>query len=300
MGLHLLVDGDNVLYRSAYQVSAKHKSKEPLFGPDCVAGFLSIIRSVTNRFFPERLFIIWDSARSKRRSELFPKYKAHRISLNEETRKKKYADVTTITRISRGLGARVISFPNRESDDVIALLANFNDNSTIVSNDSDFHQLIRPGVSVYDHMKDRFFSSLNFCEFFPYKPKQSILYKAIVGDQSDNIPGVPGLGPKMTAQILSENPNVTTFEMLKEVLMFKRKDRKSRLVLQNESIVRRNLELMDIQKEIFTELEIETIQHSTKVATEFDDGIKGDLKLCGMGFIVPFFDNWSSPFRRLV
>lgn len=301
MGLHLLIDGDNVLYRAAYQVAARHRSKEPLFGPDCIAGFFSIVRGAANRFFPERLFIVWDSDKSKRRSVLFPEYKIHRIPLQEDTRKKKFSDISAITRISRSLGARVLSFPNRESDDVIGILVGKSENSVVVSNDSDFHQLIKPGSSVYDHSRDRFLSVLNFREHFPYNPRQTILYKAIVGDSSDNIPGVMGLGPKMTAQILAENPNVSTFDMLKEALSFNpKKDRKVRLILENESVIRRNLELMDIQKEIFTETEIETIEHSTMVATEFDDRVKEDMKRCGMGFLIPFFDNWSSPFRRLV
>lgn len=296
---NILIDGDNVLYRAAYQISSRHSSKEPMFGPDCVSVFFSIVRSVVNKFYPEKVFIVWDGDRSKRRMDLFPEYKGHRKKKDEETTRKKLNDISTINRIAGQLNMRFVAFPNKETDDVISMLAKLLGSAVIISEDSDFLQLVSDDVSIYCHNSKKFYSSLTFSEYYPFSPKQIALYKALVGDKSDGINGVPGIGPVNATRVLSTNKSITTLPALRESLLFKRSDNKVKKILDNEHIIQRNLELMDIQKEIFTEAEIETLRNSISVATEFNEKVITELEKCGMVLISSFFTSWSMPFRRL-
>lgn len=296
---NVVIDGDNVLYRSAYQISSRHNSKDPMFGPDCVSVFFSIVRSIVNKFYPEKVFIVWDGNRSKRRIDLFPEYKGHRKKKDEETVKKKSNDISTINRIAGQLNIRVISFPNKETDDVISVLTKILGSAVVVSEDSDFLQLVSNDVSVYCHNSKKFYSALTFSDYYPFSPKQIILYKALVGDKSDGINGVPGIGPVNATKVLSSNKSITTLPALRESLLFKRSDNKIKRILDNEHIIQRNLELMDIQKEIFTDKEIETLKNSISLATEFNEKVITELEKCGMVLVSTFFTNWSMPFRRL-
>lgn len=194
---------------------------------------------------------------------------------------------------------RFVAFPNKETDDVISMLAKLLGSAVIISEDSDFLQLVSDDVSIYCHNSKKFYSSLTFSEYYPFSPKQIALYKALVGDKSDGINGVPGIGPVNATRVLSTNKSITTLPALRESLLFKRSDNKVKKILDNEHIIQRNLELMDIQKEIFTEAEIETLRNSISVATEFNEKVITELEKCGMVLISSFFTSWSMPFRRL-
>lgn len=153
---------------------------------------------------PDYLAYCFDRKEPSFRNEMFADYKANRDEMPDALQ----PQVPYMRKLTDALGIFSIDKVGYEADDVIGSLTKWGrDNNleiTIVSGDKDFAQLVRPCVTLYDTMKDVRFDSDGVKAKWGVRPDQIIDYLAIVGDTSDNIPGVKGVGPKGAVKLLSE------------------------------------------------------------------------------------------------
>ena len=154
----------------------------------------------------QRTFVVvFDAPGKTFRDRLYSEYKANRPPMPEELR----AQVEVIHTVIRALGLPLLSVPDVEADDVIGTLARAGTTqgmeTLIISGDKDLAQLVGPRVMMYDSMKDVLYDRDGVKEKFGVPPEGIVDFLALVGDTSDNIPGVPKVGPKTAARWLSEH-----------------------------------------------------------------------------------------------
>jgi DNA polymerase I len=153
---------------------------------------------------PDRLVVVFDSGRKSFRTELYPDYKAHRPDPPEEL----VVQMPYFRQIVQGLRWPVLAIPGVEADDVIATLATSAKargwEVVIYSADKDLMQLVGPGVSMIDSLHQRTYSPEEVEKKFGVKPGQVADFLALVGDTSDNIPGLPGIGEKTASKLLQD------------------------------------------------------------------------------------------------
>ena len=209
----LIVDAMNTLIRSFSLLKAMNPSGAHIGG---LVGFLRSLGYVTRIFDPTRVIIVWDGkGGSANRKNIDPNYKAQRATsrithwgLYDNKEEETEALIGQLFRTQdylECLPLQQIVIEKLEADDIIAYLAKRASNAgkkvTIVSSDKDFYQLIDKNIEVYAPVKKKTFTLKNIKEEIGVLPQNYNIVKALLGDNSDNIPGVKGLGIKT---ILSE------------------------------------------------------------------------------------------------
>ncbi len=167
-------------------------------------GFLSMTIKLLKDFQPEHMVYCRDRKEPSFRKELDPRYKANRSEMPEDLA----LQMPYIEKLTEVLGIPQIDAEGYEADDVIGSLATWgtenNFEVVIVSGDKDFAQLIDENVVMFDPMKQKTIDVDAVKKRWGVMPEQFIDYLAIVGDSSDNIPGVKGIGPKGAEKLLNE------------------------------------------------------------------------------------------------
>ncbi|MFN8791073.1 MAG: DNA polymerase I [Bdellovibrionales bacterium] len=196
-----LIDVSSLFFRAFYAI-------RPLTAPDgtpvnAIYGLLSMIVKLFKTERPNYLVFCYDRKEPSFRKELYEDYKAHRTEMPEDLVKQ----IPFMKQMAELLGIPALEIPRFEADDVIGTLTRLATEKkfevVIVSGDKDFAQLVRPGVVLYDTMKDSRTDESGVVEKWGVRPSQFQDYLAIVGDSSDNIPGVEGLGPKGAQKLLT-------------------------------------------------------------------------------------------------
>lgn len=234
--MNIIIDGNNLAHR-CYWISEKQEEKlttEDGINTGCVYVFLNSIKSLMKGFNTKNVYVCWDKKLTypsiNFRAELTKgSYKAQRDHKNLENL---YAQIEIIENILPTLGIKNI-YPNiMEGDDAIAYLAhNLVGQNVIISVDQDLIQLITPTTSFYDLNKKNIIDVNNFYKEIGIHLQDFVVYKAILGDKSDNIPGIPGYG-KIKAKKLAEKWDIE----------------KQNLVPEQVLLVENNLKLMDLTK----------------------------------------------------
>ncbi len=198
-----LIDGNSLLFRAYYGVHGRLSRKDgtPV---NAVYGFCNMVLPLLADAKPDdRFFCVFDAARKNFRNEIYPEYKANRSDTPEDL-----IAQTELTRdAARAMGMPVLVIPGVEADDVIATLAvrECNTGKTrIVTGDKDLMQLVSPCSFLYDGMKSIEIHESGVLEKFGVRPDQVIDVQSLMGDSSDNVPGVPGIGPKKAAELINE------------------------------------------------------------------------------------------------
>lgn len=203
----LLIDGNNLAHRVFHTNSGLLTTKdgEP---SGVIRGTLGSIRGMLEKF-PEvtKVIVVWDGGKADWRKEVYPEYKAQRDYGKDDPEKaERYAglwsQIDTLNENLHKFGVNSIKVGGWEADDIIALIARKAEIHTmVVTSDKDMLQLISDNVSVYSPYKDRVITPLNFEDETGVEFNAYIGYRALLGDPSDNIIGIPGIGEK-TAQTL--------------------------------------------------------------------------------------------------
>ncbi len=199
-----LIDGNSLLFRAYYGVHARLTRADGT-PTGAVYGFLNMILPVLANAEPGDEFVcVFDSSRISFRQDIYPQYKMNR----SETPPDLIAQGGIIQAALAAMGMPVLCVPGVEADDVIATLATKNCNrvnaTRIISSDKDLMQLVSDCVFLYDGMKAREIREAEVLEKFGVKPSQVIDVQALMGDASDNVPGVPGIGPKKAAELINQ------------------------------------------------------------------------------------------------
>ena len=169
---------------------------------NAIYGFLAMTVKLLREIRPDYMAFCFDRSEASFRKELDARYKANRSDMPEDL----VPQVPYIRVLSEALGIPCLDKMGLEADDIIGTLTRIGHEHglevVIVSGDKDFAQLIKPGVFMYDTMKDVRYDEAAVVEKWGVEPKKFIDYLAIVGDSSDNIKGIAGIGPKGAEKLL--------------------------------------------------------------------------------------------------
>jgi DNA polymerase-1 len=197
-----LIDGSALVYRSHYAFIRNPLINSKGENVSAVFGFVTSVMDLLDRFEPKYVAVVFDTPEPTFRHEIFEDYKATREAAPEEM----IEQLPTIRRIMDALGIPVVESPGYEADDVIGTLAvrahAIDVHTTIISGDKDFFQLVGDDVSIYDPGKKIQYDSDRVVEQFGVPPGQVIEVLGLMGDSSDNVPGVPGIGKKTAVDLI--------------------------------------------------------------------------------------------------
>ena len=196
----VLVDGSSYLYRAFHALPPLTSSKGRPTG--AVKGVISMLRRMDKDYPDVPVVVVFDAKGKTFRDELFEEYKSHRPPMPDELREQ----VQPIHDIVRAMGLPLLIVDGVEADDVIGTLAREygeKDYRVIISTgDKDMAQLVNDRVTLVNTMTDTTLDTDGVVKKFGIEPDLIIDYLALVGDKSDNIPGVPGVGEKTALAIL--------------------------------------------------------------------------------------------------
>ena len=197
-----IVDGSGYIYRAFF--ANQHLRTSAGVPTNAIYGFTAMLRRLVDAERPTHLAIAFDSGRDGWRRDLYPAYKQNRSAKPEELAAQEPAirDIVDAYRIP------VLQQDGMEADDLIATLCRKGREAglevVIVTSDKDLMQLVGPGVLMLDTMKDRRIGPKEVEEKFGVPPERVIDILALAGDTSDNIPGVPGIGPKTATALVQQ------------------------------------------------------------------------------------------------
>lgn len=171
---------------------------------NAIYGFMNMTVKLLREIKPDYMAFCFDRAEPSFRKDIDPRYKANRSDMPEDL----VPQVPYIRKVSHALGVACFDKQGYEADDIIGTLACMGRDEglevVIVSGDKDFGQLVGPHVTMYDTMKDIRYDEEGVKEKFGVEPRKMRDYLALVGDSSDNIPGVKGIGPKGAQTLLEQ------------------------------------------------------------------------------------------------
>jgi len=198
----VLIDASSYLYRAFYALPPLTNSAGAPTG--AVHGVLSMLLKFLREFTPPHIGVVFDAPGKTFRDELFAEYKAHRPSMPDELR----AQTEPLLEAVDALGLPMLRVPGVEADDVIGTLACRASRSgqrvLISTGDKDMAQLVDERVTLINTMSGSILDRAGVKAKFDVFPEQIIDYLALVGDSSDNIPGVDKVGPKTAAKWLNQ------------------------------------------------------------------------------------------------
>jgi DNA polymerase-1 len=203
----VMIDGMSVFYRGFYAMPTLSLPDGTSTGG--VYGFASIAIEVIKKLEPDYVVVAWDKSKTatSKRKEIFPEYKAGRTRPPDDF----FAQIPLLHDLLESFGWPLLEMDEYEADDIIGTISvqatEKGIDTCIVSGDYDMMQLLSKNTSVYINKKGSDmmrFTEAEFEEKYGVKLAQFVDYKALVGDSSDNIPGVRGIGPKAAQTLLTE------------------------------------------------------------------------------------------------
>ncbi|UTN96695.1 DNA polymerase I [Serratia plymuthica] len=195
----ILVDGSSYLYRAYHAFPPLTNSAGEPTG--AMYGVLNMLRSLLLQYQPSHVAVVFDAKGKTFRDDLFAEYKSHRPPMPDDLR----AQIEPLHKMVKAMGLPLLVTPGVEADDVIGTLALEAEKAghavLISTGDKDMAQLVTPNVTLINTMNNTILGPQEVCDKYGIPPALIIDFLALMGDSSDNIPGVPGVGEK-TAQAL--------------------------------------------------------------------------------------------------
>src|SRR4051812_25299516 len=242
-----LVDGSGYIFRAYHALPPLNRKSDGL-QVNAVLGFCNmlwkLLRDMPPDDRPTHLAIIFDKSEITFRNKLYPDYKAHRPPAPDDL----IPQFALIREAVRAFDLPCLEQVGFEADDLIATYARLagerGATTTIVSSDKDLMQLVTDKVTMYDTMKDRRIGIPEVIEKFGVPPEKVVEVQALAGDSTDNVPGVPGIGVKTAAQLITEYGDLET--LLKRAGEIKQPKRREALIEHAEKArISRKLVLLD-------------------------------------------------------
>jgi DNA polymerase-1 len=198
----VLVDGSSYVYRAFHALPPLSNSRGEPTG--AVLGVLNMLQKFLKDFHPQRMAVVFDAPGKTFRDELFTEYKAQRPTMPDDLR----AQVGPLLEIIQAQGLPLLRVPGVEADDVIGTLARraaaAGHKVLISTGDKDMAQLVDGSITLINTMTNTVLDREGVKLKFDVYPEQIIDYLALVGDSSDNIPGIDKVGPKTGAKLLQQ------------------------------------------------------------------------------------------------
>jgi DNA polymerase-1 len=197
----ILVDGSSYLYRAFHALPPLTSSRGEPTG--AVHGVLNMLNKLLREYPKTRVAVVFDAPGKTFRDDLFAEYKAHRPAMPDDLR----AQIDPLLQAVAGMGLPMLRITGVEADDVIGTLATRSaqagEQVLISTGDKDMAQLVNERITLINTMNDSLLDRAGVKAKFDVYPEQIIDYLALVGDSSDNIPGVDKVGPKTAAKWLN-------------------------------------------------------------------------------------------------
>ncbi len=204
-----LIDGSSYIYRAFFAIR-QYLSNSKGLPTNAIYGFAVMLLKILREQCPDYLAIVFDAKGKTFREEEYAGYKAHRPSMPDDL----VPQIPYIHELVKAFNIPVLQIEGYEADDIIGTIAKRAEKEgyqvTIVSGDKDLMQLISPNVKMLDTLKNRLFGEKEVIEKFGVEPKRVVEVMALAGDTSDNIPGVPGIGPKTATALIKRFEDVET------------------------------------------------------------------------------------------
>ncbi len=256
----VLVDGSGYIFRAYYALPPMYKSDgTPV---NAVFGFCNMLLKLIEDIQMEKggevsIAVIFDAARETFRNEIYSDYKANRSDPPEDLK----PQFDLIKKVPEAFNLQSIELLGFEADDLIASYSNeaskLGRKVTIISADKDLMQLLTKEVSIIDPMKKKEITKETVMEKFGVLPDKVIDVQALAGDSSDNVPGVPGIGPKIASQLINEYGSVE--ELIKKVDSIKQEKRRNSII-DNKDLAIISKKLVTLKQDVPLPLDIEKLE----------------------------------------
>jgi DNA polymerase-1 len=278
----LLIDGLNLFFRNFAILNLINSHGVHIGG---LGGFLRSLGTLVKEIKPTSIYVVFDGpGSSASRKNMIPEYKSSR-NINritnwdifddiEEEHDSKINQIVRLMHYLECLPIKVLSIPKVEADDVLACLSkqissNPNNKSFIVSADKDFLQLVTDNITVYRPVEKEYYTPQTVIDKFQLTPQNFILQKTLLGDNSDNVKGIKGLGEK---GLLKKFPELKERNLsLQDVFDICEKKLKEHVVyariLMERTEIENKYKIMDLSKPLVSEQDIEDLQS----AIEYDE-----------------------------
>jgi len=262
----ILIDGSGYIFRAYYALPPmSRKDGTPV---NAVFGFTNMLVKLIEDYSNEKLIVIFDAARENFRNKIYPQYKANRGETPEDL----IPQFDLIKKSVQAFNIPQLELEGFEADDIIATYTNLaqklNIPSLIVSSDKDLMQLVNDDVEMLDPMKNKRIGINEVVEKFGVKPDKVIQIQALTGDKIDNIPGAPGIGPKIAAELIKQFGNIEG--LIKNVNDIKQEKRK-KTIQESKEDIRISLELVKLDKNVKLPISIEKIIPYKKIQNSSED-----------------------------
>ena len=255
-----LIDGSGYIFRAYYALPPLTRNSDGL-PVGAVSGFCNMLfklledsKSDDNLQKPTHFAVIFDSARKNFRNEIYSAYKDNR----SETPDDLVPQFEYIRKSVKAFNLPSIELINYEADDLIATYVEHilkeGAKVTIVSSDKDLMQLYKKDVRIYDPMKNKFITPEDINNKFGVDPKKVVDVQSLAGDSSDNIPGVPGIGVKIAAELINK---YGTLEKLLEKAHEIKQNKRRETILENKDKAIVSKKLVTLKKDVPVKVKIE-------------------------------------------
>jgi len=235
----VLVDGSYYMFRAYHGMPEFSTDRGEPTG--AIFGVINMLRKLINEYQPDYLVVVFDAKGKTFRNDMYAEYKAHRPPMPDDL----VCQIAPIHDIIRALGLPLLIIDNVEADDVIGTLATQASEQGLMtyisSGDKDLAQLVDDHVRLVNTMNNTVLDRDGVLEKYGVAPSSIIDYLALMGDSSDNVPGIPKVGPKTAVKWLAEHGSLQ--EIVKHADEIKGKVGES---------LRSNLELLYLSKELVT------------------------------------------------
>ena len=261
----LIIDGLNTFIRVFSAVPALNDDGDHIGG---VTGFLRSIAANIRQHKPTRCVIVFDGkGGSRRRKDLYPNYKANRANKTAFNRYQEFASLEDeqdsmkrqfgkLIQYLNCLPITTLSIDHVEADDIMAYIANEiytkdENRATIVSTDRDFLQLVNNRISVWSPIKKKLYTPSLMREEFGISSNNYLLYRTFIGDKSDNIPGLKGVGLKSLLKhfpIITQDKDLSVQEIISYAESVDKKYKVHESVISNKDLLDLNYRLMQLKE----------------------------------------------------
>ena len=201
-----LIDGQSYIYRAFYAVRDLTNSQG--FPTNAIFGFVNMLQRIHDEHAPSHLGMVFDSPGKTFRHDVYPEYKANRSKMPDELR----VQIPRIKDLVQAYNIPILELPGYEADDILATLAMRWDQDgrevVIVTGDKDLMQVVSERVTMLDTMRDKHIGLAEVQAKFGVEPERVVEVQALMGDSTDNIPGVPGVGEKTAIKLITQWQNL--------------------------------------------------------------------------------------------
>jgi DNA polymerase-1 len=255
-----LVDGSGYIFRAYHAIRFQPTTPDGVH-VNAVYGFCAMLWKLLDEMKPEErpthLAVIFDKSEKTFRTEMYKEYKAHRPPPPDDL----IPQFPLIREAVRAFDIPCLEQGGYEADDLIATYARLACEAgatvTIVSSDKDLMQLVNDCVTMYDTMKDKRISTPEVIEKFGVGPDKVIEVQSLIGDSSDNVPGVPGIGPKTAAELIGAYGDLET--LLLRVSEIKQ-DKRRQALIDNAEAARMSKKLVTLDQNVPLEVPLDELR----------------------------------------